>query len=67
MSLPPAIVPILAAFAPAFTGPTYEKVVVLVLGTILGQGRRTVTSALRVLGLQGEAGWAKYHPVLNRA
>lgn len=67
MSLPPAIIPILAAFAPAFTCPTYEKVVVLVIGTILGQGRRTVTSALRVLGLQGEAGWAKYHHVLNRA
>lgn len=67
MFLPTAIIAILAAFAPAFTHPTYEKVVVLVVGTLLAKGRRTVTTALRAVGLAEEAGWAKYHHVLNRA
>lgn len=67
MFLPAAIITILASFAPAFSQPTYQKVVVLVMGTILAQGRRTVTAALRAAGLAEEAGWAKYHHVLNRA
>jgi hypothetical protein len=67
MFLPTAIIPILAAFAPAFTQPTYEKVVVLVVGTILANGRRTVTAALRAGGMAAAPGWAQYHHVLNRA
>jgi hypothetical protein len=33
----------------------------------LAPGKRTVTAALRVMGLEGEANYAKYHQVLNRA
>ena len=67
MFLPAEIIPILAQFAPVFTAPTYQKALVLVVGTILAKGRRTVTSALRAVGHTQTADWAKYHHVLNRA
>src|SRR5262245_56173600 len=67
MFLPAEIIPVLAHFAPAFSQPTYQKAVVLVVGTLLAKGRRTVTAALRAVGLQHEPGWSKYHHVLNRA
>jgi hypothetical protein len=67
MFLPTEIIPILAQFAPVFAAPTYQKALVLVVGTILAQGRRTVTSALRAVGHTQTADWAKYHHVLNRA
>ena len=67
MFLPAEIIPVLAHFAPVFTAPTYQKALVLVVGTILAKGRRTVTSALRAVGHTQTADWAKYHHVLNRA
>jgi hypothetical protein len=67
MFLPAAIIAVLAQSAPAFTTPTYQKALVLVVGTILAQGRRTVSSALRAMGHTQTADWAKYHHVLNRA
>ncbi len=67
MFLPAEIIPVLAHFAPVFTAPTYQKALVLVVGTILAKGRRTVTSALRAVGHTHSADWAKYHHVLNRA
>lgn len=67
MTLPAEIIPVLAHFAPACTAPTYRKALVLVVGTILAKGRRTVSSALQVLGHTHTADWAKYHHVLNRA
>ena len=67
MFLPAEIIPLLECFRPVFTEPTYQKAMSLVVGTILSKGRRTVTSALRVLGLEREGDWSKYHHVLNRA
>ena len=67
MSLPAEIIPLVAAFRPAFTEPTYRKVLVLLVGTILAKGRRTVTAALRILGLEQQGDWSKYHHVLNRS
>src|SRR3954469_16372055 len=40
-------------------------VLVLVAGVVLAPGRRTVTAALRVMGLDQEAGFAVYHRVLS--
>jgi hypothetical protein len=40
---------------------------VLVAGAILAPGKRTVTSALRVMGLKDEKQYQNYHRVLNRA
>jgi hypothetical protein len=57
----------LAPFADAFTKPTWERALVLVTGTVLAPGRRTVTAALSVLGRRGEPGFARFHDVLNRA
>jgi DDE superfamily endonuclease len=67
MFLPAEIIAVVAHFAPAFSRPTYEKAVELLLGTLLARGRRTVTSALRALGKEHEPGFSKYHQVLNRA
>jgi hypothetical protein len=67
MFLPQEIITILNHFEPAFTRPTYQKAMVLVVGTILARGRRTVTAVLRQMGLQQDKNWAKYHHVLNRA
>ncbi len=67
MFLPPTIIAVLSVFRPAFTRPTYQKMVVLVVGTLLARGRRTVASALRQMGLHHDSTWAKYHHVLNRS
>lgn len=67
MFLPPTIIAVLSAFQPAFTRPTYQKMVVLIVGTLLARGRRTVASALRQMGLHHDLTWAKYHHVLNRS
>jgi hypothetical protein len=57
---------LLTPFAVAFTAPTFRHVVVLVSGTILASGRRTVTAALRAVGLGEERRFTTYHRVLNR-
>ena len=70
MSPPPLVsVPplsLLAPFAVAFTAPTFRHVPVLVSGTILAGGRRTVAAALRAVGLGEERRFTTYHRVLNR-
>jgi hypothetical protein len=56
----------LTPFAVAFTAPTFRHALVLVSGTILASGRRTVTAALRAVGLGEERRFTTYHRVLNR-
>ena len=63
----PEIIQLLSVFAIAFTVPTFENVMVLIYGAILTPGRRTVTAALRVMGLEERPNFGKYHRVLNRA
>jgi DDE superfamily endonuclease len=53
-------------FRGAFTAPTWRYVLVLVMGAILVPGRRTVASALRVMGLEQVAHFSNYHRVLSR-
>jgi hypothetical protein len=67
LNLPTAIMALLEPFRPVFHLPTWVKVQVLLVGTILAPGKRTVTSALRAVGLADEPGFSKYHQVLNRA
>jgi len=62
----PEIIQLLSVFSIAFTAPTFAKVMVLIFGTILAPGRRTVTAALRMMGLGGDQHYSKYHRVLNR-
>ena len=66
-TLSPVIVHLLAVFAPAFTRPTVDHALVLLAGTLLASGRRTVAAALRAVGLQHDPYFATYHRVLNRA
>ena len=55
------------AFAPLFSKPVFARVKVLVTGAILSPVSRTVTNALRVMGLSQEKHFENYHRVLNRA
>lgn len=55
------------AFAPLFSKPTFNHVKVLLVGAILSPASRTVTNALRVMGLSREKHFQNYHRVLNRA
>jgi hypothetical protein len=56
----------IAPFRTSFTAPTWRHVLVLVTGALLVPGRRTVASALRVLGLAETPQFTNYHRVLNR-
>ncbi|HZE16723.1 MAG TPA: transposase, partial [Mycobacterium sp.] len=65
--IPPVLIGWLATFRPYFTAPTWQHVLVLMAGAVLAPGKRTVTQALRAMGLADEIGFARYHEVLNRA
>ena len=67
MSLPTPIIQVLQHFRPAFTHPTWSKALVLVVGTMLARGRRTVTAALKQMGLHDARDFTLFHQVLNRA
>lgn len=66
-NLPYCIMALLEPFRPVFHRCTWVKVQVLWVGAILAPGKRTVTSALRAVGLADDPGFSKYHQVLNRA
>lgn len=61
------IIQLLNTFADAFNAPTFANALILIYGAILAPGRRTVTSALRVMGYNQENNHSKYHRVLSRA
>jgi hypothetical protein len=65
--LPETIILTLAPFAPLFSHRVWPHARVLLLGAILAPGARTVTAALRVMGLALERHFTNYHRVLNRA
>jgi hypothetical protein len=68
LHLPPIIIDLLNPFAPCFYGvTTWTKAQVLLIGAILTPGNRTVTEALRVMGLHQSRQFAQYHQVLSRA
>lgn len=64
---PPILAGWLSAFRDCFTAPVWAHVLVLVAGAVLAPGKRTVSQALRVMGLAASPGFARYHEVLNRA
>jgi hypothetical protein len=66
-ALPPKMVQVLAPFAPLFSKRVFRHAQVLLIGAILAPGRRTVSSALRAMGLNQEERFHRYHRVLNRA
>jgi hypothetical protein len=64
---PPLIHGWLSAYRDCFTAPVWSHVLVLVAGAVLAPGKRTVSQALRVMGLAASPGFARYHEVLSRA
>src|SRR5215213_9006797 len=68
-AMPTSVPAVLAAwmqpFAASFTNAVWRHVLILVAGVVLAPGRRTVTGALRVMGLDQGAGFAVDHRVLS--
>ena len=67
LTLPDAIISLLMPIAALFQRRTWLKSQLLLVGAILSPGKRTVTSALRVTGLEDDRNFARYHHVLSRA
>jgi hypothetical protein len=66
-TLPSTMIRVLAPFAPLFSERVWRHVQVLLAGAILAPGKRTVSSALRAMGLDQERCFHRYHRVLSRA
>lgn len=66
-TLPREIVRLLGHFEDVFSDRVWQWAQVLLVGAILAPGQRTVTTALRVLGLSAERSFQNSHRVLNRA
>lgn len=67
-TLPASILTLLQPFSKLFsTNKTWGHALLLIVGTLMCQGGRTVCSALKTLGMRGEKGFDKYHKILNRA
>jgi hypothetical protein len=66
-TLPTTMIRVLAPFAPLFSKRVFRHAQALVAGAILAPGRRTVSSALRAMGLDQEKRFHRYHRVLSRA
>lgn len=67
LDLPKKIIQVLRQFESEFSERIWEWAKVLLVGAILSPGKRTVTEALRVMGLHNEVQFQNYHRVLNRA
>ena len=66
-TLPTMMLHLLNPFVPLFSKRLWPYVQVLLEGTILAPGKRTVSRALRVMGLGQTEQFQRYHRVLNRA
>jgi hypothetical protein len=67
MSLSEPIMRVLCEFESAVSPPTWSKIQGLLIGTLFARGRRTVTAALRQMGLHEASNCTLYHHVVNRA
>ena len=66
-TLPEVIISLLHPFEHLFHPRTWRKAQLLAVGAILSPAKRTVTSALNILGIGQRGDFAIYHHVLNRA
>lgn len=67
LTLPDEYNTLFAQIRPFFSKRVWKLAVVLLVGAILAPGKRTVTAALRIMGLSAERHFQNYHRVLNRA
>lgn len=65
--LPTSMIRVLTPFAPLFSERVWQHVQVLLAGAVLAPGKRTVSSALRAMGLGHHKQFHRYHRVLSRA
>ncbi len=66
-TLPAMMLHLLEPFVPLFSRRVWPYVQTLLAGAILAPGKRTVSAALRVMGLGQTEQFQRYHRVLNRA
>ena len=66
-TLPAGFEKLIVPFACLFSKWVSQSVQVLLAGAVFAPGKRTVTSALRIMGLGQERHFQTYHRVLNRA
>jgi DDE superfamily endonuclease len=66
-TLPTTMLHLLNPFVPLFSRRLWPHVQVLLAGAILATGKRTVSAALRVMGLGQTEQFQRYHRLLNRA
>lgn len=67
MILPADAGPLLAAFAPLFSQPTYARFLTLTAAAVLTTGRRTVANVLRTVGRLAPGHRTSYQRVLSAA
>ncbi len=65
LTFPPEMIALLSAFAPEFSENVWILAQVLLVGAILSLHKRTVSAALRAMGLSQERHFDKYHRVLR--
>ena len=66
-TLPTEMIRVFAPFGPLFSKRVFQHVQVLLMGAILAPGKRTVSSALKAMGLDQHKRFHRYHRVLSRA
>ena len=64
--VPKAAEPLVSGFSVAFTRPTFQRFVVLMVGSILSLRQRTVTGMLRAAGPLARGHWSDFHRVFCR-
>lgn len=66
LSFSPALQEIVWIFAPAFTTPTFQNVLVLLVGAVMSPKDRTVCGMLRAAGFLAKKQFTTYHRVLSK-
>jgi hypothetical protein len=67
LNVPLAAAPLLESFSGAFSKPTFTRFVVLLIGSVLAFGRRTVTNIVWTVRCLVDGDVSSYHRVLSRA
>ena len=67
LNLPAEVIKILLPLAQLFSTRVWNHIQLLLVGSILTTGKRTVSSILEVMGLAEQPNFQNYHRVLNRA
>jgi hypothetical protein len=67
LNLPDSYFTLISHFRSHFSNRIWKLALVLLVGAILAPNKRTVSACLRIVGLQREKRFLKYHRVLSRA